>query len=144
MQTDERDEGNTEIRRRAQRIAGEHTESAAIRGDRLFQADLHREIGNGGAGRAERHEFLELYAKQGTQRPLQAAFWSGRRSPKVRMVREFYPRSAEVQLTSSSSDMLSGHQHRDQKRGERIANPKPAVRYRDSRAVHHALPLRIP
>ena len=35
------DEGHAEIGRRTQRITGEHAESAAIGGDRLFQADLH-------------------------------------------------------------------------------------------------------
>ena len=48
MQQRDADDGHREVGRRAQRIAGEHAETAAIRGDRLVERDLHREVRDGG------------------------------------------------------------------------------------------------
>ena len=94
------DERDAEVGGRAQRITSEHAEPPAVGGDRLLQADLHGEIGDGGAGRAERHEFLELYRSgNGTRVPGGRYPRSVRRSMQVMVVREFYPGSAGVQLT---------------------------------------------
>ena len=61
------DQRHAEVGRRPQRVAGEHAESTAVGGDRLLQADLHREIRDGGSRGGQRHLGLMLVSRDGGQ-----------------------------------------------------------------------------
>src|SRR5205085_10292513 len=65
------DDGQLEVSSGPERIAGEHAQPATVRGDRLFQADLHREIGD--ARSWNRRSVHELAGHGGCYRGIRAS-----------------------------------------------------------------------
>jgi hypothetical protein len=131
VQQRHRHQWHAKVRGRAKGVAGKHAESATVGGNRLLQADLHGEVGDGGSCSTERHEFLELYRKRtATPAPRTAGARDGHMNAMV--VREFYPRSAGVQLTVLLPQSISEqHGHRERRKelleAERSSGSHPQV-----------------
>jgi hypothetical protein len=59
------DQRHADVGGRAQRVAGQHAEPTAVGGDRLLEADLHREVRDGGSRGGQRHLVLMLVSRDG-------------------------------------------------------------------------------